>query len=117
MIGLERGPLKDLGLAEQYVILELGGRAVRDAATFAKVASEEYGRLDRSGGTLELKVQAGDSDPRTFAAPIKARMTEPAGGARPSGGNGSGGRPSGTGNVNVWDRYDKGAGGRDDPTQ
>jgi hypothetical protein len=113
VIGLERGPLKDLGLAEQYVILEIGGRAVRDGATFAKVAADEYARLDRSGGTLELKVQAGDSDPRTFAAPIKARVTEPAGGARPSN---AAPRSVGTGNVNVWDRYDKG-GGRDDPTQ
>jgi anti-anti-sigma regulatory factor len=117
VIGLERGPLKDLGLAEQYVILEVGGRAVRDAATFAKVASDEYTRLDRGGGTLELKVQAGDSDPRTFAAPIKAKVTAPAGGpSRPGSGPA---RPSGagTGNVNVWDRYDQGTGGRDDPSQ
>ena len=115
VISLEKGPLKDLGLAEQYIVLEVGGRAVRDAATFAKVAGDEMNRLSRSGGTFELKVQAGDSDPRTFAAPIKAPAPEPAPGARTP--TAPSGRGSGSGGVNVWDRFDKGARGRDDPTQ
>jgi len=88
---------------------------VRDAATFAKVAGDEMNRLSRSGGTFELKVQAGDSDPRTFAAPIKAPAPEPAPGARTP--TAPSGRGSGSGGVNVWDRFDKGARGRDDPTQ
>ncbi|MCE9574636.1 MAG: hypothetical protein K8W52_15920, partial [Deltaproteobacteria bacterium] len=122
VIGVDKGHFKDASLGEQTVVLEVGGRAVRDASGFAKVVTEELARLDKSGGRLELRVQAGDGNPSTFTAQIPAApVAVPAGSGTPRGGNGGGNggnTGSGTGNVNVWDRYDPGkGGGREDPTQ
>jgi hypothetical protein len=119
LVNVEAGPLRDLGLAPSYVVLEVGGRDVADAAAFATLAGEEMTRLKASGGTLAVEVQAGDGDPKSFAAPIKADKPVDTGPDKGRDGTGrdSGGR-TGTGNVNVWDRYGGGgASGRDDPTQ
>jgi anti-anti-sigma regulatory factor len=115
---LGTGPLQDLGLAEQYVVVTVAGRDVIDAASFAKLASDEYGVLADKGGTLRLKVQASDGPPREFSTVIKSKQVE-----TPNTGSGSGkpprnGHETGSGGVNVWDRYGGGKGsGRDDPTQ
>jgi len=115
---LGTGPLQDLGLAEQYVVVAVAGRDVIDAASFAKLASDEHAVLSDKGGTLRLKVQASDGPPREFATVIKARQVE-----TPATGSGSGkpprtGNETGSGGVNVWDRYGGGKGSnRDDPTQ
>jgi len=116
VVGVEAGPLRDLGLAPGYVVLEVGGRDVSDAASFAQLTGDELDRLKQSGGTLTLEVQAGDGDAKTFASPIKADKPVDSGGH--GGGHGGGSHSTGTGNVNVWDRYGGGGGGgRDDPTQ
>jgi len=116
IVALASGPLQELGLAEQYVVLGVGGRDVHDAAAFAKLASDEYAGLAEHGGPLRLKVQAAEGAPREFSTEIKPPHVDPGAAAgsgkhtRPSG-------PTGTG-VNVWDKLggDKGT-GRDDPTQ
>ncbi len=113
---LGTGPLQDLGLAEQYVVVAVAGRDVIDASSFAKLAADEYAVLADKGGTLRLKVQANDGAPREFAATIKAKHVEP-----PDTGSGKpprNGSQTGSGGINVWDRYGGGKGsGRDDPTQ
>jgi len=114
IVGLTSGPLQDLGLAEQYIVLGVGGRDVVDAAAFAQIADDEYAGLVERGGDLRLKVQAADGAPREFATAIKPARAEPApaGTKRPRGS-----APSGNG-VNVWDKVNGGRGGsRDDPTQ
>ena len=113
---LGTGPLQDLGLAEQYVVVAVAGRDVIDAASFAKLAADEYAILADKGGTLRLKVQANDGAPREFAATIKSKQVDP-----PDAGSGKpprNGHETGSGGVNVWDRYGGGKGSnRDDPTQ
>jgi anti-anti-sigma regulatory factor len=112
VVALTTGPLQDLGLAEQYVVLAFGGRDVNDAAGFAKLAGDEYAGLIAHGGTLRLKVQAADGAPREFATAITPpRADSPAGDPvkRPYAPTAE---PTG---VNVWDRY--GRSSRDDPTQ
>jgi anti-anti-sigma regulatory factor len=42
VIGLGDGPLLELGLAEGYVVLDVDGRDVSDAASFEKLAGDEY---------------------------------------------------------------------------
>jgi anti-anti-sigma regulatory factor len=113
---LGTGPLQDLGLAEQYVVVAVAGRDVIDAATFAKLASDEHASLVDKGGTLRLKVQAADGAPREFATTIKApEVDTPSGKGGHGGHGGSGANPGG---VNIWDRVGGGKGaGRDDPTQ
>jgi anti-anti-sigma regulatory factor/DNA-directed RNA polymerase subunit RPC12/RpoP len=117
IVGLASGALQDLGLAEQYVVLGVGGRDVGDAAAFAKLAGDEYAGLVERGGTLRLKVAADGGAPREFATLIKPRPElEP---APPSGkrGHPQAQAPSGSG-VNVWDKLGGAKGSsRDDPTQ
>ncbi len=118
VIGLDDGPLKELGIAVRYVILSIDGRPVTDAAAFAKIANEELATLREKGGTLRLAVQADDGAPREFSTAIPGRVVEPPP-PPPHGPRGSGApQVPNTGNVNVWDRYGGGKGsGRDDPTQ
>lgn len=118
VVGLEAGRLKERGVAEQFVVLEVGGRKVTGTESFAKLLPEETARLQATGGTLELTVQAGDGAPRAFTDLI-AKKTAPT--PSNSGGKNPGGRTNGgtttSGNVNVWDRVGGGSGGRDDPNQ
>lgn len=116
---LGTGPLQDLGIAEQYVVVAVAGRDVTDAATFAKLAIDEDAALVEKGGTLRLKVQASDGAPREFQAVVKPKTEDtPNTGKNPRHGNGGRNGGTGTGGVNVWDRYGGGKGsGRDDPTQ
>jgi len=114
IIGLASGPLQELGLAEQYVVLAIDGRDVIDAAGFAKLVGDEYFGLAEHGGTLRLKVQLADGAPREFAAAIKPLHSDDPGSAvkRPHPGS------TGSGGVNVWDKFGGSKGsGRDDPTQ
>lgn len=113
IVGLDSGALRNLGLAEQYVVLGVGGRDVGDAAAFARLTGEEHAALVEHGGVLRLKVQIDDGAPREFATEITVTRPEvvaPPGGKRRGSSNGSG--------VNIWDRVNgtKGS-GRDDPTQ
>ncbi len=119
LVAVDKGPLRDLGLAPSYVVLEIGGRDVADAAAFAQLATDELSRLKQTGGTLAIEVQAGDGEAKAFATQVKSDrpvIIDDGGGKRPGTGVGTGGKP-GTGNVNVWDRYGGGTGGRDDPSQ
>jgi len=116
VIGLASGPLQEVGLAEQYIVLSIDGRDVGDAPAFAKVAAAEHAQLADRGGTLRLKVQTPDPAPREFAATV--RPAEPSG--KPTGKHNPGGTQHAPppGGVNVWDRYNNPRGsGRDDPTQ
>lgn len=118
VVGLEAGRLKERGVAEQFIVLEVGGRKVTGPESFAKLLPEETERLQAAGGTLELTVQAGDGAPRAFTD-LVAKKSAPAqpGGGRTNGGRTSGGGNVNSGNVNVWDRVGGGNGGRDDPSQ
>jgi anti-anti-sigma regulatory factor/DNA-directed RNA polymerase subunit RPC12/RpoP len=115
IVALASGPLRTLGLSEQYVVLAVGGRDVGDAAGFAKLTGDEHAGLVERGGVLRLKVQSGDGAPREFATEIAAPRSEPVvppngQRPRPPAANGS--------NINVWDKYNGSKnGGRDDPTQ
>jgi len=106
VVGLKAGRLKDLGVAEKYMVLEVGGRDVADAAAFVAVATDEVARLEVTGGTLKLEVQADDPRPKSFAQAIKARVTESGDTGHDNGKRGDGGKHPGTGGVNVWDQYD-----------
>lgn len=117
-IDVKKGGLAGAGLTPGYIVLSVAGAKVPDAAGFAQLTTDELARLKPIGGTMRLEVQAGDGESKAFSVPIVADKPVDAGGTRPSGGTGSGGRPTGTGNVNVWDRYGGGTGqNRDDPTQ
>ncbi len=113
---LASGPLRDLGLAEGYVVMSVGGRDVGDAQSFAKLATEEHAGLVERGGELRLKVQAADGVPRDFVAAIKAPKVE-----TPTSDHGSrhhGAHETNQTGVNVWDVYNGGKrNGRDDPSQ
>jgi hypothetical protein len=121
VIDVGAGNLKNASLTDQTVVLEVGGRAVHDATSFAKVTGEELDRLKDKGGRLELRVQAGDGGASVFTAQIPGtQQAVPAGSGQTGphyngGGNNTGGHNP---NMNVWDRYNSGSGaGRDDPTQ
>ncbi|MBA3392484.1 MAG: hypothetical protein H0T89_07570 [Deltaproteobacteria bacterium] len=113
---LASGPLQDLGLAEQYIVLAVGGRDIGDASAFAQLVNDEHTQLVERGGTLRLKVQTPDPAPREFAKKLEGKPVEPTGsGKRPP--RGSGTDPA-HGGVNVWDKFDRGKGrGREDPNQ
>lgn len=119
IIKLDMGDLKSIGLAEEYVVLEVQNRQIKDAATFARVVTDEVTRLKAEGGNIDMMVKTGDTAPRKFNTPVQRAVTD-----RPSSSGGSG-RPSGssggtrpTGSVNTWDLTAPGnRGGRDDPTQ
>jgi anti-anti-sigma regulatory factor len=119
VIDVAKGNLKNASLTDQTVVLEVGGRAVRDSSSFSKVVTEELDRLKEKGGRLELRVQAGDGGPSTFTAQIPGQPAVVPAGSGTAAPHGSGGNTGGGhGNVNVWDRYNPGSGaGRDDPTQ
>jgi len=118
IVALAKGPLQDLGLAEQYIVLGVGGRDIGDAAAFGKLVGDEYRGLVERGGTLRFTVAAEGGAPREFATAIKAPAPEvvPASvpGKHPRGSTPAGAATS----VNVWDKLGGGKGsGRDDPTQ
>lgn len=98
---LAPGPLQEIGLAEGYVVLAVNGRDVTDATAFAKLVTDEQAAAVAHGGTLRLKVAAGDGAPREFTrayeaptgpAVIPAPVTQPV-------------HDVPTGGINVWDRY------------
>ena len=114
---LGAGPLQDLGLAEHYVVLAVDGREVVDAASFAKLVTEEY------DGARRARRLAAPARPDRFRR--SARVLDGDRGKHvdvptpPSGhGHGGHGGTNATGGVNIWDRFggNKGS-GRDDPTQ
>ena len=113
---LASGPLQQAGVAEGYVILSISGRDVSDGASFAKLATDEHAALVEHGGTLRFKVQTPDPAPREFAAKVAATATAPEQGGKKPPKRGT--TPAGTGNVNVWDKYERPKGPtRDDPSQ
>jgi anti-anti-sigma regulatory factor len=115
---LESGPLLDVGIAEQYVVLSVAGRDVTDAVSFAKLVTDEHAGLSERGGTLRLKVQASDGAPREFSTTIKGKDIAPVDTGKKPHGTANPGNHTGSGGVNIWDRFGGGKGsGRDDPTQ
>jgi hypothetical protein len=112
------GPLQQAGIAEGYIILGIAGRDVVDAPSFAKLAADEHAALAAHGGALRFKVQTPDPAPREFVSKVDAAETHENSGKKPGGKPGTGGT-TGTGSVNVWDRYERPnapkKGGRDDP--
>src|SRR5207302_3254781 len=116
IVALDHGVLQDLGLAEHYVVLAVDGRDVVDAATFAKLVAEEYAVLEDRGGALRLLVQTDSGDPREFSTTVAGRHVETT--APPHGPHRGNPHDTGSGGVNVWDRFGGNRGsGRDDPTQ
>jgi hypothetical protein len=115
---LDHGPLQDLGLAEHYIVLSIDGHDVPDAATFAKLATDEYAALSTAehGGSFHLLVQTETGDPREFSTQLAGK---PAPQVPPPTGHGPHTHDVDHSNgVNVWDAYGGNKhGGRDDPTQ
>lgn len=112
VVGLDKGRLKAVGVAEQFVLLEVGGRKISNTEAFVDLLSQDLARLQASGGTLELTVQTGDGQPRSF----KDHVAKKAGPAPARTGATAPPRNPGTPTVNVWDAT-SGRGGRDDPSQ
>ncbi|MBX3159236.1 MAG: hypothetical protein KF773_24925 [Deltaproteobacteria bacterium] len=126
VVGLAAGQLQEIGVDKGYVVLSIDGRDVGDGAAFARLALDEVGTLAIRGGSLRLKVQTPDPEPREFSAAVAAVAVDPPPGdpKKPGGGRtGPGPTPTngGSGGVNVWDRLGGGGGakggGRDDPNQ
>jgi hypothetical protein len=116
IVELANGLLQELGLAEQYIVLGVGGREIGDAAAFATLAGDEFAVLAERGGTLRLKVQADGGAPREFATAIKPQQDATPG--RPGNRLPSATPGGGPSNVNTWDKLGGGKPtGRDDPTQ
>ncbi len=121
IVGLEKGGVQELGVAEKSIVLAVDGRDVVDATGFVKILDEERTQLAERGGSLRLLVQGDSGDPREFSRQIAGKPVEVAPANQGSGskgprGQGSGG--AGGGSVNVWDRFGGNRGsGRDDPTQ
>ena len=117
---LASGPLQQAGVAEGYIVLSISGRDVVDGPSFAKLATDEHAALTAHGGALRFKVQTPDPAPREFVAKVDATKPEThEGSGKKPGKTGSGGT-QGTGNVNVWDKYERPKGARpnrDDPSQ
>ncbi|HUS30758.1 MAG TPA: hypothetical protein VMZ53_19745 [Kofleriaceae bacterium] len=119
ILELQPGVVQELGLAEHTVVLAVDGRETADAASFAKIVTEEHGLLADRGGSFRLLVQADQGDPREFSTQLAGKQIE----TTPDKGDGkkhNGGKQNGTGTggVNVWDRFGGNRGsGRDDPTQ
>ncbi|MEJ7598747.1 MAG: hypothetical protein WKG01_12635 [Kofleriaceae bacterium] len=110
VVALGPGPLQSAGLAEQHVVLTLGGRDVVDAASFARLATDEHAALATRGGTLRMKVQTTDPTPREFALTVAPPATP----IKPRTGKGREVPSDPAGGVNVWDKAG-GDKGRDDP--
>jgi hypothetical protein len=128
IVALDKGQLRDMGLATQFVILGVGNdenamATVSDAADFAEKAAAAYAKIEKPGGKMFVSVERGADEPKVYdlsvAAPKVETPVDHGGGNHDRGGNDSGtGTHRGTGSVNVWDRYGgSGAGNRDDPTQ
>lgn len=123
VIAVGPGPLKDMGIAERNVLLTVDGRDPPGVESFAKIATDEYAALVKTGGTFRLEVQAGDGAKKEFTTKLEGEKTAtPAGSNTPRNGSGKTGTNGGTTNtgnpVNTWDRVGGGKGsGRDDPTQ
>jgi anti-anti-sigma regulatory factor len=113
---LASGPIQQAGVAEGYVVLSIGGRDVVDGPSFAKLVTDEHAELSKRGGALRFKVQTPDPAPREFVSKVAATLPEvqEGSGKRPGKGNTTKGN---TGNVNVWDKYERPKGNRDDPNQ
>ncbi|MBA2544544.1 MAG: hypothetical protein H0V17_33180, partial [Deltaproteobacteria bacterium] len=54
------GPLRTAGIPDQSIVLAIDGRPVADAASFARLATDQLAALDKTGGTLTLRVQTVD---------------------------------------------------------
>ena len=100
------GLLKDMGLAEQYIVLSVQDRVIKDAPSFARIVSDEIGQLRRLGGELKLQVKTGDNLPMEFNRPVTKSGEEATtpDSTPPRNGNGNGGKDSLPGPVNTWDR-------------
>ncbi|MBS1123192.1 MAG: hypothetical protein H6Q90_5420 [Deltaproteobacteria bacterium] len=113
IVSVADGPLSTAGLTEQTIVLAVDGREVTDAASFARIATDEHAALEAHGGTLRLRVQTADPAPREFTTAVKGTVE-----SAPATGSGKRPRAHSTSNVNIWDKFggNKGS-GRDDPTQ
>lgn len=110
------GPLQELGLGEHDVVLGVDGKDVTDAATFAKLVTDEVAALADRGGTLRVRVQAETGEPRELSMQIAGKQQP----VTPQVPSREVVRPTQdhTTGVNVWDAYGGGKkAGRDDPTQ
>jgi len=116
IVALAPGSLQQLGVAEHSVVIAVNGRETPDAASFAKILGEERSMVEARGGSLRLMVQADSGDPREFSQtfPGRAVTTTPTEDSKKPHGH----HHTGSGGVNVWDRFGGNRGsGRDDPTQ
>nr|MBP9087118.1 hypothetical protein [Kofleriaceae bacterium] len=95
VIAIADGGLKSRGITEGNVLLEVSGRAIANAAGFAKVAAEEMARLELVGGNLELKVQAGDAAPKLVQETVAKKTKDLVPANAKNGGKTTGGKSPG----------------------
>lgn len=111
------GMLKDMGLTEQYIVLSIQDRVVKDAPSFARILDDELGQLRRLGGELQIQVKTGDNLPMEFNRPVTKKGGDGAqSDAQSSRRDKDGGAKDPLpGPVNTWDRV--GGEDRDNPAK
>jgi hypothetical protein len=107
------GDLMAIGLADQYVVLSIQDREVKDAPAFAAHIQEEVDRKRKEGGNLKLVVKTGDGMPVVFNRPIPKEFDGTRPGGRPGGVRPGGRDPGGV--FNTWEKAGGGSGSRDNP--
>jgi anti-anti-sigma regulatory factor len=110
------GPLRDIGLAPQDVVLELQGKQVHDAEAFALELRREWERTEALGGSIRMTVKSGDGAPRVYSLNVPRKPAPDEGTAPRANRDPRGGQSGGASGINVWDRTGGGA-VADDPNQ
>jgi hypothetical protein len=102
-------PLRHLGVLPGDIILSAQDRVIKDAHSFQRVLTEEYAELERTGGTMVLRIQRGDAPVVEHRLRVAKRTERPvlSGGSR-HGGPKTGKRPPLVSGkqmppANIWD--------------
>jgi hypothetical protein len=103
---LEKGPLAEIGLATNDVVLAVGENRVTDGAAFSATLKAEVERLTPivGGGAIALTVRTGDSPPREFKLKVEGAAPAPPPPPPHNDGSSSGSSNFGGGGVNIWDQ-------------
>jgi anti-anti-sigma regulatory factor len=112
VVAVAPGPLRDIGLAPQDIVVDLDGRKVTDAEGFALALQREWERTEALGGSIRLTVKSGDGPARVYSLSVPRKPT----GELPPRLRRDPAAPTPSGGVNVWDRTGGGS-VKDDPSQ
>jgi hypothetical protein len=93
-------PLRRIGVQLGDILISVRERTVKDARTFQRVVNEEHGDLQRTGGTMIIRLQRGDApvvDYQLLVEAVASKRPERKGGTKPAS-DGSKLPPA-----NIWD--------------